>query len=243
MATCVPVRPWPWDDCWKLQTATQASPTRRKVCVKAGMPLDSCLTLPIALCRCINSVCDHTEECCHAAVLSIRSWRVPQQAFPAPPSRASPQDQVISTPSVSLHGQSKPVGMVTLVHTLFVWLFLLLAQTHIRTPWLSRWPVVLWYEGGLKGFYTGWELNSIYPQLSYFLRFLHSDVNMWKDRISCSLWMFLPGDATIKYVAVVNSEGDKSVDDLFFDLQRKGMILFNCLSWTKQDLMTPVYTC
>lgn len=42
--------------------------------------------------------------------------------------------------------------------------------------------------------------------------------------ISCSLWMFLPGDATIKYVAVVNSEGDKSVDDLFFDLQRKGMI-------------------
>lgn len=123
MATCVPVRPWPWDDCWKLQTATQASPTRRKVCVKAGMPLDSCLTLPIALCRCINSVCDQTEECCHAAVLSIRSWRVPQQAFPAPPSRASPQDQVISTLSVSLHGQSKPVGMVTLVHTLFVWLF------------------------------------------------------------------------------------------------------------------------
>lgn len=42
-------------------------------------------------------VCVHTEECCHAAfVLSVRSGGIPEQAFPAPPSRAAPQDQVIS---------------------------------------------------------------------------------------------------------------------------------------------------
>lgn len=47
-----------------------------------------------ALRECVNMLSDATEECC--LVLLIRSRRVPQQAFPAPSGRASPQDKVTS---------------------------------------------------------------------------------------------------------------------------------------------------
>lgn len=64
------------------------------MCVNVFMSLDSGLHLAWTV-----FVCDQTEECCHTGlVLSVRSWRVPQQAFPAPPSRATPQDQVTAPP-------------------------------------------------------------------------------------------------------------------------------------------------
>lgn len=45
---------------------------------------------------CAANIVKDFEECCHTSlVLSVRSWRISQQAFPASPSRAASQDQVM----------------------------------------------------------------------------------------------------------------------------------------------------
>lgn len=45
---------------------------------------------------CAANIVKDFEECCHTSlVLSVRSWRISQQAFSASPSRAASQDQVM----------------------------------------------------------------------------------------------------------------------------------------------------
>lgn len=86
LVTCAPVRPWLCDDCWKLPTATWASPARRKVWTQMFLVVVALFFLVTP--QLWRNVVTLFSSC------SVRSWGVPQQAFPAPESGAAPQDQV-----------------------------------------------------------------------------------------------------------------------------------------------------
>lgn len=90
LATCVPVRPWLCGDCWKLRTVTWASLARRKVCLETCPLLCSLVFVTFfhpSVVK-LRNVVTLLSSC------SVRSRRVPQQAFPAPESGVAPQNQV-----------------------------------------------------------------------------------------------------------------------------------------------------